>query len=127
MLTGAGQSLVIADGWAACTPIPATFTFSPASPVTGTGEFHEQRYRRTAPYTYEWDLNGDGLTDCTTDVCTTTYPAVFNGNVVLRVTDRYGCQADVYTAQVSVAAAPTLLQWWGRRRGRWMLPVRCRY
>ena len=104
---GCASSIVIADGWAACTPIPATFTFSPASPVTGQQvNFTSSVTGGTAPYTYEWDLNGDGLTDCTTDVCTTTYPAVFNGNVVLRVTDRYGCQADVYTAQVSVAAAP---------------------
>jgi serine protease AprX len=105
---GCASSIVIADGWAACTPIPATFTFSPASPVTGQQvNFTSSVTGGTAPYAYEWDLNGDGLTDCTTDVCTTTYPAVFNGNVVLRVTDRYGCQADVYTAQVSVAAAPT--------------------
>ena len=105
---GCGSALVMADGWAACTPIPATFTFSPASPVTGEQvTFTSSVTGGTAPYTYEWDLNGDGLTDCTTDVCTTTYPAVFNGNVVLRVTDRYGCRADVYTAQVSVAAAPT--------------------
>jgi serine protease AprX len=105
---GCSSAIVIADGWAACTPIPASFTFSPASPVTGQPvTFTGSVTGGTAPYTYEWDLNGDGLTDCTTDVCTTTYPAAFNGNVVLRVTDRYGCQADVYTAQVSVAAAPT--------------------
>ena len=84
---GCASSIVIADGWAACTPIPATFTFSPASPVTGQQvTFTSSVTGGTAPYAYEWDLNGDGLTDCTTDVCTTTYPAVFNGNVVLRVT-----------------------------------------
>lgn len=105
---GCSSSLVIADGWAACTPIPATFTFSPASPVTGQQvTFTSSVTGGTAPYTYEWDLNGDGLTDCTTDVCTTTYSAAFNDNVVLRVTDRYGCQADVNTAQISVAATPT--------------------
>jgi serine protease AprX len=105
---GCASSLVIADGWAACTPISASFTFGPASPVAGQPvTFTGSVTGGTAPYAYEWDLNGDELTDCTTDVCTTTYPAVFNGNVVLRVTDRYGCQADVYTAQVSVAAAPT--------------------
>jgi bacillopeptidase F len=105
---GCSSSIVIADGWAACTPIPASFRFSPASPVTGQPViFTSNVTGGTAPYTYEWDLNGDGLTDCTTDVCTTTYPVAFNGNVVLRVTDRYGCQANVYSAQVSVAAAPT--------------------
>ena len=104
---GCSSSIVIADGWAACTPIPATFTFSPASPVTGQQvTFTSNVTGGTAPYAYEWDFNGDGLTDCTAAVCTTTYPVVFNGNVVLRVTDRYGCQANVSTAQVSVAAAP---------------------
>ena len=104
---GCSSSIVVANGWAACTAISPTFTFSPASPVTGQQvTFTGSVAGGTAPYTYEWDLNGDGLTDCTTDVCTTTYPAVFNGSVVLRVADRYGCQADVYTAPVSVAAAP---------------------
>ena len=105
---GCSSSIVIADGWAACTPIPVSFTFSPASPVIGQPvSFTGSVSGGTAPYAYEWDFNGDGLTDCITDVCTTTYPAAFNGNVVLRVTDRYGCQANVYTAQVSVAAAPS--------------------
>jgi len=105
---GCSSSIVIADGWAACTPIPVSFTFSPASPVIGQPvSFTGSVSGGTAPYAYEWDFNGDGLTDCITNVCTTTYPAAFNGNVVLRVTDRYGCQANVYTAQVSVAAAPS--------------------
>jgi subtilisin family serine protease len=104
---GCSSSIVIADGWAACAPIPVSFTFSPASPVIGQPvTFTGSVSGGTAPYAYEWDLNGDGLTDCTTDVCTTTYPAAFNGSVVLRVTDRYGCQANAYTAQISVAAAP---------------------
>lgn len=104
---GCSSSIVIANGWAACTTIPASFTFSPASPVTGQQvTFSSSVSGGTAPYTYEWDFNGDGLTDCTSDVCTTTYSAAFTGNVVLRVTDRYGCQANVYAAQVSVEAAP---------------------
>jgi PKD repeat protein len=60
----------------------------------------------TAPFTYEWDLDADGIVDCTTATCTKTYSAVFNGNVTLRVADRYGCAADVYSAPVTVAAAP---------------------
>jgi PKD repeat protein len=104
---GCASTLVIADGWAACQPIPASFTFSPAAPVAGQPvTFTSSVSGGTAPYTYEWDFNGDGITDCTDAACTTTYPAVFTGNVVLRVTDRYGCRADVYTAQVTVAAAP---------------------
>jgi len=59
----------------------------------------------TFPFTYEWDLDADGIVDCTTATCTKTYAAAFNGNVVLTVTDRYGCQAAAFSAPVSVAAA----------------------
>jgi hypothetical protein len=103
---GCESALVIANGWAACSPISVGFTVTPTAPVTGQEvTFSSNVGGGTSPYTYEWDLNGDGLVDCTTAECSTTYPAVFNGNVLLRVTDRYGCQADVYTAPISVAAA----------------------
>jgi len=103
---GCSSSTVIADGWAACVPISAGFTGSPSSPVTNQSiTFTSSVVGGTAPYTYEWDLNGDGLTDCTTDICTFTYSEVFEGTVALRVSDRYGCQADVYSAPISVAAA----------------------
>jgi PKD repeat protein len=105
--SGCSSSIVVANGWAACTLVSTTFTVSPAAPVAGRQvTFTGSVTGGTAPYTYEWDLNGDGLTDCTSSVCTTTYPAVFSGSVVLRVADRYGCTADVYSAPVSVAAAP---------------------
>jgi bacillopeptidase F len=103
---GCESALVIADGWAACSPISVGFTVTPTAPVTGQEvTFSSNVGGGTLPYTYEWDLNGDGLVDCTTAECSTTYPAVFNGNVLLRVTDRYGCQADVYTAPISIAVA----------------------
>jgi PKD repeat protein len=99
---GCQTTLFIENGWAARTRISPTFTFTPESPVIGQQvTFTSSVTGGTAPYPYEWDFNEDGLTDCTT-----TYDAVFEGNVMLRIRDRYGCQADVYTAEVSVAAAP---------------------
>jgi PKD repeat protein len=104
---GCSSSIIVANGWAACTPISATFRFSPLSPLPGEPvTFTGSVAGGTLPYTFEWDMNEDGLTDCTANVCTTIYPAVYNGSVMLWVTDRYGCQADVYSAGISVAASP---------------------
>jgi subtilisin family serine protease len=104
---GCSSTIVIANGWAACTAISPTFTFSPTSPVTGQIVTYTAAITGgTAPFTYAWDLDTDGIVDCTTATCTKTYSAVFNGTVTLRVGDRYGCAADVYSAPVTVAAAP---------------------
>jgi subtilisin family serine protease len=104
---GCSSSVVVADGWAACASISASFTIGPTAPVAGrTVTFSSQVSGGTAPYSYEWDLDGDGRTDCTTAACTTTYPAAFNGNAVLRVADRFGCRADAIIVPVTVAAAP---------------------
>jgi len=43
------------------------------------------------PYAYAWDLDGDGVTDCTTADCTQSYPAPYSGLVTLTVTDGYPC------------------------------------
>jgi bacillopeptidase F len=104
---GCSSTLFIANGWAACTPISPTFSISPAAPVTGQVVTYTAAITGgTAPFSYEWDLDADGIVDCTTATCTKTYSAVFNGNATLRVSDRYGCSADVYAAPVTVAAAP---------------------
>jgi PKD repeat protein len=104
---GCSSTLFIANGWAACTTIIPTFTVSPPAPVTGQVVTYTAGITGgTAPFSYEWDLDGDGITDCTTATCTMTYSTVFNGNVTLRVADRYGCTADVYSAPITVAAAP---------------------
>ena len=51
--------------------ITVGFTPSPATPVVGQSvTFTSTVSGGTAPYTYDWDLNGDGLTDCTTAACT---------------------------------------------------------
>jgi PKD repeat protein len=104
---GCSSSLFIADGWAACTPISAIFTVSPAAPVAGQAVTYTSSVTGgTAPFNYEWDLDADGVVDCTTAACSRVYSAVFSGTVTLRVTDRYGCPTVAYAAPVSVAAAP---------------------
>ncbi len=104
---GCATTVFIENGWAACTPISPTFTLSPAAPVTGqVVTYTAGIFGGTAPYTYEWDLDGDGIVDCISATCTRTYNAVFNGNVTLTVADRYGCPADVYSAPVTISAAP---------------------
>jgi subtilisin family serine protease len=104
---GCSSTLFIANGWAACTPITAAFTVSPAAPVSGQPvTFTSNLMGGTAPFTYEWDLNADGTVDCTTVTCTTTYDDAFSGRVTLRAADRYGCAADAYSAPVTVTTAP---------------------
>jgi bacillopeptidase F len=105
---GCAATVFIANGWAACTPISVGFSVSPSAPKTGqTVTFTSSVTGGTFPFTYQWDLDADGLADCTSPTCTKTYSAAFNGNVTLSVADRYGCQAAVYSAPVSVAAAPS--------------------
>jgi bacillopeptidase F len=102
------STLFIANGWAACTPISVGFTVSPAAPVASRAVTYTSSITGgNAPFSYEWDLDADGIVDCTTANCTKTYSTTFNGNVTLKVTDRYGCQADLYAATVTVAAAPS--------------------
>jgi PKD repeat protein len=103
---GCSSAIVVADGWAACTSITVGFTSNPAAPITGQAvTFTSNVSGGTAPYAYDWDVNGDGLTDCSTADCTTTYAAAYSGNVGLRVLDRFGCQAAVQSLPISVSAA----------------------
>jgi hypothetical protein len=76
------------DGRDLCTPPTFDFTISP-NPATA-GElvtFDAINVTGTGPFTYAWDFDDDLVTDCTTDPCTHTYSAYFNGNVTLTVTD----------------------------------------
>jgi len=50
------------------------------------------------PYTYSWDVNGDGLENCATESCDYTYSAPYYGTVSLTVTDSQGCSSELYRA-----------------------------
>ncbi len=71
--------------------VPVTFD---AVGVTGTG-----------PFEFEWDLDGDGAVDCTTDPCQHTYTAYYDDTVSLRVVDvGESCDATVVKAMLVNAA-----------------------
>ncbi len=87
---------VTLDGRDGCIPPSVDFSATPNpalinEPVTFTASVSGG----VPPYTYAWDMNGDGTIDCATAGCTHTYPAPYNGNVKLTVTDSQSCQRSV--------------------------------
>ncbi len=44
------------------------------------------------PYSFEWDVDGDGISDGTGASIQARYPGAFSGNVSVEVTDGTGCQ-----------------------------------
>lgn len=76
------------DGRNLCTPPTFDFTISPNPATAGAlVTFDAINVVGTGPFEYAWDFDGDLVTDCTTDPCTHTYTAYYNGNVTLSVTD----------------------------------------
>jgi hypothetical protein len=76
------------DGRGLCTPPTFDFTLSPNPATAGQlVTFDAISVVGTGPFEYAWDFDGDNVTDCTTDPCTHTYSAYYNGNVILTVTD----------------------------------------
>jgi PKD repeat protein len=71
-------------------------------PVTFTGAVSGG----TPPYTYAWDFEGDGVTDCTEAVCTQTYPVAFSGTVGLTVSDASGCSSTLFIMNGWAACTP---------------------
>jgi subtilisin family serine protease len=70
---------------------PVTFT----STVSGGTPF----------YTYAWDVDGDGVVEYATSVCSHTYTTPYNGDVVLNVSDGMACQADPLRKNFTVTSA----------------------
>jgi len=59
----------------------------------------------TPPYSYAWDVDGNGTTDYTTASPTHVYGAEYVGNVTLTVTDSYPCPASA-THHVVACSTP---------------------
>ncbi len=84
---------LIVNGRNACTPPDIAFTITPNPAIPGDAvSFDSTVSGGVPPYDYEWDVNGDDLTDYTTPDCTHTYTGYFNGNVKLTVRDSEQCE-----------------------------------
>jgi hypothetical protein len=85
---------VFLDGIDQCSRPTVDFTANPnPAPVGEPVEFTSSVSGGTPPYEYAWDMDADGITDCTTADCTHVYAEPFSGSVVLTVTDSYPCPA----------------------------------
>ncbi len=100
---GCSANLFISDGWAVCTPIAVDFAVDPNPAETDeVVTFISTVSGGNPPYTYAWDVDGDGVTDCDTPNCTHSYPTPYDGDVELIVTDSRGCSADRYMETVII-------------------------
>ncbi|MFK7957200.1 MAG: hypothetical protein AB8B96_13980 [Lysobacterales bacterium] len=57
------------------------------------------------PYSFAWDVDGDGIIDSTESSVTAIYHEAFTGNVILGITDATGCRASA--AFGAVVQAPS--------------------
>jgi hypothetical protein len=98
------------DGRNQCWPPTFDFTISPNPADAGVPvTFDAINVVGTGPFTYAWDFDGNGTTDCATDPCVHTYTAFFNGNVTVTVTDQ-GESCDAAVSHAMVVNAPGV-QW----------------
>jgi PKD repeat protein len=107
--TGCTSQLVIANNWAVdCPAITAGITVAPNPAVVGQAvSFSSTVAGGSGPYIYEWDLDGDGFSDCNTADCINTYTAAFSGNVQLMVADSLSCTLPAAVLQqLTVNVAP---------------------
>ncbi|MEM9531268.1 MAG: trypsin-like peptidase domain-containing protein [Pseudomonadota bacterium] len=107
-----GSNATVLDGANAC-DAPSVNIVSTKGAVTRTGELVEytaQASGGAGPYTYAWDVDGDGLTDSTSERAEVRYHNAFSGSVEVRVTDNTGCAGRrvfgvvVENAQVEVSS-----------------------
>jgi PKD repeat protein len=89
------------------TPPAASFTFTPANPIPGTGlTFTSTSTFGGATASYSWDLNGDRrFGDATTPTATATFLTAGQHTVRLLVTDDLGARSTTQQT-VSVTAPP---------------------
>lgn len=102
-----GSAALLIDGRGSCNaPIVQLSTSSTGSPnVREDLTFTASATGGTAPYTYAWDVDGDGVDDriASDNRITTRYDRALSIDVRLRVTDALGC-ARVVTAPINVSA-----------------------
>jgi len=107
----------VVNGRGMCEPPTVDFTISPNPAQVGqTVTFTSSVSGGAAPYSYAWDIDGDGDVDYTTANCSHVYTGYFNGNVSLTVTDSQPCPASathamaVNGANVAYASTGTATQ-----------------
>ncbi len=88
-----------------------------------------------APYTYEWDIDGDGVIDSNEDEVTVQYASKYIDNAYLRVTDSNGCVVEstkaviIEAPKIAVSSVGTAQQLCGNNDEyidpgeRWRVPV----
>jgi len=101
---GCSSKLTIADRWVTCDEIVLTVEIDPEEAHVGeTVTFSAGVSGGVPPYTYRWDLDGDGDPDCATASCTHRYESAFSGYVELQVTDSRGCPSELYRHAYTVS------------------------
>jgi hypothetical protein len=89
-----GTGTLVLDGRDQCTPPSVDFTIDPNPAQPGeTVQFQSNVSGGTPPYSYAWDVDGDGVTDYTTADATHVYDGFYNGDVTLTVSDGVQCTA----------------------------------
>lgn len=98
---GTDQETLEGKDW--CVPPQVNFSISPNPAALGEEVvFTSQVSSGVPPYTYSWDLDGDGFQDCGSPECVFTYTHPFEGNVRLLVEDSQPCPALVAGAMTVV-------------------------
>jgi subtilisin family serine protease len=100
-------TLIVADQWS-CPAMTAAIAAQPDPAIT------DQQVTLTgsvsggsSPYTYSWDLDGDGkAADCTAATCAQTYTTAANLTVTLTISDASGCSASARKTLTVVPAPP---------------------
>ena len=96
-----GGNPMFLNGTNGCDAPNVDFTSSTPSGTAGQAiNFNSTVSGGAPPYSYAWDVDGNGTTDSTDEDVTATYPSAFNGNVSLFVTDSADCGASATHAQI---------------------------